>query len=156
MFQQRRFTCSKAAQQGFTLIELMIVVAIIAILAAIAIPQYNDYTARAQLSEAFSLADGMKTQITEFYSQDSDQAHYCSAGSYPNAVTTGKYVDGITLAGNCVMTVTMKKGINTKIAGLPVIFTFTPDTASVSNKNSRWDCSSPIDASALPKSCTSK
>ena len=55
----------KRVQQGFTLIELMIVVAIIGILAAIAIPQYQQYTGRAQISEAIQLADGRKTEISE-------------------------------------------------------------------------------------------
>ena len=54
-------------QQGFTLIELMIVVAIIAILAAIAISQYQDYVIRSQVSEGSSLADGTKTAVAEFY-----------------------------------------------------------------------------------------
>lgn len=54
-------------QQGFTLIELMIVVAIIAILAAIAISQYSDYVIRSQLSEGSALVDGMKTGVAEFY-----------------------------------------------------------------------------------------
>ncbi len=60
----------KAAQKGFTLIELMIVVAIIGILAAIAIPAYQDYTARAQLSEAMTLASGLKTKVSDIFSQD--------------------------------------------------------------------------------------
>ncbi|VDY05994.1 protein of unknown function [Thiomonas sp. Bio17B3] len=57
----------KQLQQGFTLIELMIVVAIIGILAAIAIPAYQDYTIRAQVSEGLSLADGAKTALAEYY-----------------------------------------------------------------------------------------
>ena len=57
----------KKTQQGFTLIELMIVVAIIGILAAIAIPAYQDYTARAQMSEAMSLTSGVRTAVAESY-----------------------------------------------------------------------------------------
>jgi type IV pilus assembly protein PilA len=68
----------KQVQKGFTLIELMIVVAIIGILAAIAIPAYQNYTIRAQVTEGLSLADGWKTSVSEFYAQ---------YGAFPSAAT---------------------------------------------------------------------
>ncbi|HFB9673957.1 TPA: fimbrial major subunit PilE, partial [Neisseria gonorrhoeae] len=54
-------------QKGFTLIELMIVIAIVGILAAVALPAYQDYTARAQVSEAILLTEGQKSAVTEYY-----------------------------------------------------------------------------------------
>ena len=86
----------KNIQTGFTLIELMIVVAIIGILAAVAIPAYGDYTARAQAAEAFTLMDGVKTPLTELYTSNSLFAVDNPTGaSGITAITSGKYVGAL-------------------------------------------------------------
>jgi type IV pilus assembly protein PilA len=134
----------KKNMQGFTLIELMIVVAIIAILAAIAIPQYNDYTARAQLSEAFTLASGLKTPIAEAYANDGSAA---SCAVPAGSVTTGKYVASVVAAGDCTLTATMAAaGVNAKVAGDTVTLTYAPLTGA-------WTCATNAPAEVKPKAC---
>ena len=86
-------------QQGFTLIELMIVVAIIGILAAVAIPSYNDYTARAQVTEAVNLTGGLKTCIAEGISDKSKAPTLVQCGQTDGATGIGKYVDSLACSG---------------------------------------------------------
>jgi type IV pilus assembly protein PilA len=86
----------KHIQKGFTLIELMIVVAIIGILAAVAIPAYGDYTARAQAAEAFTLLDGLKTPLTELYTSSGLFALDPAGVSGVTGIISGKYVGSVT------------------------------------------------------------
>jgi len=125
----------KKLQQGFTLIELMIVVAIIGILAAVAIPSYQDYTARAQVTEAMSLTSGMKTALAEWYA---DRGGFPSLVASVSDSASGKYVSVITFAnragGTMNVNAQMKStGVNAAISGL--IFS----VATTSGGN-RWSC----------------
>ena len=94
----------KTLQKGFTLIELMIVVAIIGILAAIAIPAYQDYTIRAQVSEGLTLAAAAKAAVAESFLNNGDApATRAAAGMSANAGdTSGKYVDQIAVANGTI------------------------------------------------------
>src|SRR6186997_616900 len=108
----------KAIQKGFTLIELMIVVAIIGILAAIAIPAYQDYTIRAQVTEGLNLAGAVKAGVAESYAQRGVwPANNTEAGLDATATNiSGKYVDGISVT-NGVITITYGKQSNNSING---------------------------------------
>ena len=116
----------KQVQKGFTLIELMIVVAIIGILAAIAIPAYQNYTIRAQVTEGLSLADGWKTGISEYYAQNGTFPTCVSttggAGCIAaTAASTGKYVSSVTIVTGGIQVTYSNAGgyqANAKINGL--------------------------------------
>ncbi len=113
----------QTAQKGFTLIELMIVVAIIGILAAIAIPAYQDYTGKAQASEAFVLLDGVKAALAEQLTQDPTD---CSVPA--TAIQAGKSVATMTgaLTGtNCDVTATYgTTGVATDLVSTTVVLRY--------------------------------
>ena len=103
------------AQSGFTLIELMIVIAIIGILAAIALPAYQDYTARAQATEGFQATSGVRTQIALYLSENGGMAGVGANGAVSNiaANLAGLYIDDVAVGDDDgIVTVTFDAGVH--------------------------------------------
>ncbi|HFA4820725.1 TPA: pilin [Neisseria gonorrhoeae] len=127
-------------QKGFTLIELMIVIAIVGILAAVALPAYQDYTARAQVSEAILLAEGQKSAVTEYYLNNGKwPANNGAAGVASSSSIKGKYVESVTVT-NGVVTAKMKpSGVNKEIQGKKLSLWAKRENGSV-----KWFCGQPV------------
>ena len=136
-------------QRGFTLIELMIVIAIIGILAAIAIPAYQDYTIRSQVSEGLVLTSSVRVAVTDYYAQN---------GTWPTAITgggtalnytaapTGNYVTGVATTGGAI-TVTYGNKANAAIATQ----TLSLNAATTTAGDIAWVCGN---TTALPTGAT--
>ncbi|HFA8908502.1 TPA: pilin, partial [Neisseria gonorrhoeae] len=127
-------------QKGFTLIELMIVIAIVGILAAVALPAYQDYTARAQVSEAILLAEGQKSAVTEYYLNNGEwPENNTSAGVASPDKIKGKYVQKVEV-NNGVVTAEMKSdGVNKEIKDKRLSLWAKREDGSV-----KWFCGQPV------------
>ncbi len=138
-------------QCGFTLIELMIVVAIIGILAAIAIPMYLDYTTRSQVAEGLNVAGGAKSAVTEFYQdRGTFPANNAEAGLDAPTNIIGKYVVSVSADSSGVITILYGNAAHPFISGETVLLTATDNVGSVG-----WACASGgvIQAKHMPSAC---
>ena len=137
-------------QQGFTLIELMIVVAIIGILAAIAIPAYQDYTIRAQISEGLTLSAGAKSAVSEYFmNHGAWPSNNDDAGLADQHDIMGKYTEHISVKDN-VIEIKYEYDANAAITNEKIELTATNNDGSIS-----WTCASAgtIKPNHLPAAC---
>ena len=140
----------RTVQKGFTLIELMIVIAIIGILAAIAIPMYQDYTVRAKASEGLAVMSPCKTAVAEYYSSNS--AFPTSVGSAGCDTGATKYVSGVTVGAAGVVTATYSAP--SEINGGTVVLTPTAKAGTAGGTFAiDWKCTATILDKYKPASC---
>lgn len=137
----------KKVQQGFTLIELMIVVAIIGILAAVAIPAYQDYTVRAKVTEGLSLASAGKTAVSEFFA---------SNGTLPSTNASAALATSTSISGNTVRHVAVGANgvITVTFSGSPINSSTIALTPTTVGGGLSWDCDAgTLESKYRPSSC---
>ena len=141
-------TMKSKAQAGFTLIELMIVVAIIGILAAIALPAYQDYTKRSHVSEGLSLAGSAKLAVTEFYADRGEwPTNNSAAGLQPADQIKGNAVTSVELSGTATAGGIITITYNSKVDGTDNTLIMTP-TSTNDAGSVTWSCTG---GTVLPK-----
>ena len=140
----------KKFQKGFTLIELMIVVAIIGILAAIAIPAYQDYTIRAQVSDGMSLASGGKTAVSEYkMTKGTYPADNPAAGVADATDIKSKYVSSVAILNGLITVTYDGPDANTKLKPKTLLLSPVSNVGSID-----WVCKGgTVDSKYLPSSC---
>ena len=138
-----------ARNRGFTLIELMIVVAIIAILAAIALPAYQDYLARSQVAESLSLSRGAQIAVAEYYSERGvAPLNNADAGLAEPASISGSYVTSVSLGnGDGTISILFGNEASSKITGQSLVMEMSAGSGSLN-----WNCGG-IDEKYLPSVC---
>lgn len=141
---------SGRASSGFTLIELMIVVAIIAILAAIAIPQYQAYVIRAQASEGFTIASGAKTAIWEFMTNKGEFPKSNESAGLPRSTSiSGKYVSALSVSSGGLVTVSFDQNeTNDQLKKQSLLLSPVANGGSIS-----WACRGTVDSKYMPSAC---
>lgn len=133
--------------KGFTLIELMITVAIVGILAAVAIPAYQDYVTRSQFSEGLSLVSGAKPIVSEYHSNN---GRYPSNSEVGFTGYIGKYVSSVQIASNGRINAVFGEEANSKLANKNLYLTPTEESPG----NLSWNCQSDVEEKYLPKNCS--
>jgi type IV pilus assembly protein PilA len=140
----------KKNQDGFTLIELMIVVTIIGILVSLAIPAFQAYTIRAQVSEGLNLAGPVQSAVAEYnYDNGTFPANNAAASLQAATNYTGSYVQSVSVSG-AVISIQFGNSASAKISGEILTLTATRDTGSL-----KWTCASAgvISTTFLPSVC---
>jgi type IV pilus assembly protein PilA len=146
---------ARRAQAGFTLIELMIVVAIIGILAAVALPAYQDYTKRAKVTELILAASACRTTISEVVQSASTSLPLGNAWGCESASSTSQYVAKVETDGSGKVTVTAQNipGVTGNITLTPYVGATGTTVPTVGTVIGRWVCSGSIDPKFRPGSC---
>lgn len=145
---------SKKSIKGFTLVELMTVLAIVGILAAIALPLYGHYTARAQSAEGVSLLKALKTPLVEAVSTGSVAQCNNQAAWFTNEVRDGKYVEKIEVSSDdinkrCLLKLAFKSdnSINDNIKGRHISVRYSMNTGT-------WECGSDLNENLIASACS--